>query len=212
MGTESGARVAGGAFCRPLGEEKSSTPKHAYWNGAVKMGGPSLADIRTKRTAADLAATRELLCGMPRGRELEQLIDEVETAEDKQPRRKARTGIRIESPRTRPARRSLPCRGTSGGAVCLTDGFPWRLPAPSVWRNHVENGLSPSFNFFSVWTVRGRATSVEECTKKPRRNAAFTLRACRYRGPRRQPSRLCCSSRLHRWSSNAPCRPYLVGS
>jgi hypothetical protein len=38
--------------------------------------------------------------------------------------------------------------------------------------------------------------------KKPRRNAALTLRACRCRGPSRQPSRLCCSSRLHRRSSN----------
>ena len=37
-----------------------------------------------------------------------------------------------------------------------------RLPAPSVWRSYVEDGLSPSFNFFSVWTGRRRATSVEE--------------------------------------------------
>jgi hypothetical protein len=82
-------------------------------------------------------------------------------------------------------------------------------PAPSAWRSYVENGLSPSFNFFSVWTVRRRATSVEERIKKPRRNAALTLRACRYRGRRRQPSRLCYSSRLQGRSSNAPCRPYL---
>jgi hypothetical protein len=26
-------------------------------------------------------------------------------------------------------------------------------PASSAWRSYVENGLSPSFNFFSVWTV-----------------------------------------------------------
>jgi len=41
-----------------------------------------------------------------------------------------------------------------------------------------------------------RATSVEECTKKSRGNAALTPRACRYRGPSRQPSRLCCSGCL----------------
>src|ERR1700730_3878450 len=41
-----------------------------------------------------------------------------------------------------------------------------------------------------------------------RRNAALTLRACRYRCPSRQPSRLCRSGCLR----NAPCRPYLGGS
>jgi hypothetical protein len=31
--------------------------------------------------------------------------------------------------------------------------------------------LSPSFNFFSVWTVRRRATSVEE--KAPQKRGAY---------------------------------------
>ena len=53
--------------------------------------------------------------------------------------------------------------------------------------------------------LRRRATSVEECSKKPRRNAALTLRACRYRGPSRQPSRLCCSGCLR----TLPFPPYL---
>jgi hypothetical protein len=56
MGTESGARVAGELFAAPRGEGKSSTPKHAH------------RYIRTKRAAADLAATGELIRGMPRGR------------------------------------------------------------------------------------------------------------------------------------------------
>jgi hypothetical protein len=60
----------------------------------------------------------------------------------------------------------------ASGAVCLTDGLPWRLPAPSVWRSYVEDGLSPSFNFFSVWTVRRRATSVEE--KAPQKRDAYS--------------------------------------
>ena len=66
------ARGSKGSFLPPLGEEKSSTPKHSYWNGAVKMGAFTRGHryIRTKRTAADHAATRELLRGMPRGREL----------------------------------------------------------------------------------------------------------------------------------------------
>jgi hypothetical protein len=91
--------------------------------------------------------------------------------------------------------------------------------APSVCRSHIalKTGCRPSFSFFSGCTVRRSATSVEERVKKPRRNATLTLRACRYRGPCRQPSRLCCSScrnngQSDRSSSNASgrnsCRPY----
>ena len=48
-------------------------------------------------------------------------------------------------------------------------------PAPSAWHSSVENGLSPSFNFFSVWTVRRCATSVEECIKKaPQKRGAYS--------------------------------------
>ena len=55
----------------------------------------------------------------------------------------------------------------------------------------------------------------QERIKMPRRNAAHTLRACRYRNPSRQPIRLCCSDcHTHRSSSNPytsgrnSCRPY----
>ena len=48
-------------------------------------------------------------------------------------------------------------------------------PTPSAWHSYVENGSSPSFNFFSVWTVRRCATSVEECIKKaPRKRGAYS--------------------------------------
>ena len=41
----------------------------------------------------------------------------------------------------------------------------------SVWRSYLHDGLSPSFNFFLVWTVRRRATSVEE--KAPQKRGAY---------------------------------------
>jgi hypothetical protein len=65
--------------------------------------------------------------------------------------------------------------------------------------------ICPLGAFIPASPLRRRATSVEECTKKPRRNAALTLRACRYRGPSRQPSRLCCSGCLR----TLPFPPYL---
>jgi len=41
----------------------------------------------------------------------------------------------------------------------------------SVWRSYLHDGLSPSFNFLLVWTVRRRATSVEE--KAPQKRGAY---------------------------------------
>lgn len=73
------------------------------------------------------------------------------------------------------------------------------------------NGAS-NVSFFSGRTVRDSATSVEERTTAQRRGA--TLRACRYRGRRRQPGlhgRLSCrhTDPSRYLSGSNPCRPYL---
>jgi len=70
--------------------------------------------------------------------------------------------------------------------------------------------LDPAISDGRLCIVRTRAACAallrsKSAQKKSRRNAALTLRACRYRGPSRQPSRLCCSGRLR----THPCRPYL---
>jgi hypothetical protein len=55
----------------------------------------------------------------------------------------------------------------SASWMAFLRGFP-RPP----WRSYVEDGLSPLFNFFPVWTVRRRATSVEE--KAPQKRGAYS--------------------------------------
>ena len=55
----------------------------------------------------------------------------------------------------------------SASRMAFLGGFPRPL-----WRSYVEDGLPPLFNFFSVWTVRRRATSVEE--KAPQKRGAYS--------------------------------------
>ena len=47
-------------------------------------------------------------------------------------------------------------------------------PAPSAWRSYVENGLSPSFNFFLVWTVRRCAIGRRVHKKAPQKRGAYS--------------------------------------
>ena len=85
--------------------------------------------------------------------------------------------------------------------------------APQLQRRSNQKPTSLDFRFFQQYlpTTFIRQPKAPRyfggrVHQKARRNAALNLRACRYRDPRRQPSRLCCSSRLH-----SPCRPYLGG-
>jgi hypothetical protein len=55
----------------------------------------------------------------------------------------------------------------SASRMAFLGGFPRPLYGVAMSRR-----FSPSFNFFSVWTVRRRATSVEE--KAPQKRGAYS--------------------------------------
>jgi hypothetical protein len=92
-------------------------------------------------------------------------------------------------------------------------GVPWHR-TPTATAEQPKTDLA-RFSIFSTVSANNVHSGKPKAPRyfggrvhqKARRNAAPNLRACRYRDPRRQPSRLCCSSRLR-----SPCRPYLGGS